>query len=87
MVEGMRADAAADRKRILAAAEAQSAQMQKDAEQRIAAELELARAKLTREVAVAAIAATEKLLREKVTPADQQRLVAGFITDISKEAR
>jgi len=87
MVEGMRADAAADRKRIIAAAEAQSAQMQKDAEQRIAAELELARAKLTREVAAAAIAATEKLLRDKVTPADQQRLVGGFISDISKEAR
>jgi len=88
MVEGMRADAAADRKRIIAAAEAQSAQMQKDAEQRIAAELELARARLTREVAVAAIAATEKLLRDKVTPADQQRLVGGFIADIGgKEAR
>lgn len=89
MVEGMRADAAADRQRILAAAEAQSAQMKKDAEQRIAAELELARTRLTREVAAAAIAATEKLLRDKVTPADQQRLVAGFISDIAtgKEAR
>jgi len=87
LVEGVRADAAADKQRILAAAEAQSVQMKKDAEQRIAAEIELARTKLTREVAAAAIAATEKLLREKVNQADQQRLVATFISDIGKEVR
>jgi F-type H+-transporting ATPase subunit b len=84
MVEGMRADAEGDKRRILAAAEAQAAQMKRDAEQRIAAEIELARAELTREVTAAATAATEKLLREKVTAADQQNLVNAFLTDVQR---
>jgi len=79
LVDGMRADADKEKQRILAAAEAQAAQMARDAEQRIAAEIELARAQLTREVTAAAAAATEKLLREKLTAGDQQKLVAGFI--------
>jgi F-type H+-transporting ATPase subunit b len=82
LVEGMRADARKEADRIRAAAEAQAAQMARDAEQRIAAEIELARAQLTREVTAAAAAATEKLLRDKLTAGDQQKLVAGFITDI-----
>jgi F-type H+-transporting ATPase subunit b len=82
LVDGMRADADKEKQRILAAAEAQAAQMARDAEQRIAAEIELARAQLTREVTAAAAAATEKLLRDKLTAGDQQQLVAGFITDV-----
>lgn len=83
LIEGMRADAKKEEGRILAAAEAQAAMMKRDAELRIAAEIELARAELTREVTAAAVAATEKLLREKVTAADQQQLVAGFLTGIT----
>ena len=82
MVDGMRVDAENDKKRILAAAEAQAAQMKKDAEQRIAAEIEAARATLTREVTAASAAATEKLLREKMTAGDQQNLVSAFISDV-----
>jgi F-type H+-transporting ATPase subunit b len=82
LVEGMRSDAENDQKRILAAAEAQAALMKRDAELRIAAEIELARAQLTREVTAAAAAATEKLLREKMTAGDQQALVGSFITDV-----
>jgi F-type H+-transporting ATPase subunit b len=89
LVDGIRADAEADHKRILAAAETQAAQMKRDAELRIAAEIETARAALLREVTTAAAAATEQLLREKMTAADQQKLIGGFITDLksSKEAR
>ncbi|HEX2689953.1 MAG TPA: ATP synthase F0 subunit B [Kofleriaceae bacterium] len=82
LVEGMRADAENDKKRILLAAEAQAQQMKRDAELRIAAEIELARAQLTREVTAAAASATEKLLRDKMTPGDQQMLVTAFITDV-----
>ncbi|MBC7976586.1 MAG: hypothetical protein H7138_16555, partial [Myxococcales bacterium] len=82
LVEGMRVDAENDKKRILAAAEAQAVQMKRDAEQRIAAEIEYARAQLTREVTAAAAAATETLLREKVTAGDQQNLVSAFIADV-----
>ena len=89
LVDGMRADAEADKARILENAERQAAQMKKDAEQRIAAEIELARAKLTREVTAAATKATEDLLRKKMVPGDQQKLVSTFIADIQagKEAR
>ncbi len=80
LVEGIRADAEADKKRILAAAETQAAQMKRDAELRIAAEIETARAQLAREVAAASATATEKLLREKTTPDDQKKLVSSFIT-------
>ncbi len=84
LVEGMRVDAKNEEARILAAAEALAAQMKRDAELRIAAEIELARAQLTREVTAASAAATEKLLREKLTAGDQQTLVNAFITDVSK---
>src|SRR3954470_8712123 len=82
LVEGMRADAEAEAERIRTAAKALAAQMARDAEQRIAAEIERARAQLTREVTAAAAAATEKLLRDKLTAGDQQKLVAGFITEV-----
>jgi F-type H+-transporting ATPase subunit b len=90
LVEDMRVVAEADKKRILEAAERQAAQMKRDAEQRIAAEIETARAVLTREVTAAAAAATEQILREKMNPADQQKVVTTFITGVqaaSKEAR
>ena len=82
LVEGIRADAEADKKRILAAAEAQAAQMKRDAELRIAAEIEMARTQLTREVTLAATAATEKILREKTTPDDQRKLVNNFLESV-----
>lgn len=87
MVEGMRADAEADKKAILEAAEKQAAITKRDAEARIAAEIELARATLTREVTAAATAAAEKILREKTNAADQQNLVASFIKDLQSTGR
>jgi F-type H+-transporting ATPase subunit b len=86
IVDGMKADAEADKKRILENAERQAAQMKKDAETRIAAEIELARATLTKEVTAAAAAATEKLLRDKVDHSDQAKLVNTFITDLQSTA-
>ena len=89
LVDGIRADAESDKARILEAATKQAAQLKKDAEQRIAAEIELARVQLQREVAVAAAGATEKLLREKLTGDDQTKLVTTFISNVAsqKEAR
>ncbi len=85
MLDNMRADAAAEKARILAAAEAQAQAMQRDAEQRIAAEIALARATLTREVAAAAAAAAEQLIRAKATPADHTRLVDSFVADVNRQ--
>jgi F-type H+-transporting ATPase subunit b len=86
LVEGIKADAAADKARILAAADAQAAAMKRDAELRIAAELEYARAALTREVTIAATRAAEQLLSSRLQPADQEKLVATFIADVEKNA-
>ena len=86
LVEGMRADAEADKKRILDNAERQAAQLKRDAESRIAAEIEAARGALKREVSAAATAAAEKLLREKMTPADQSKVITTFISDVQKAA-
>ena len=80
LVAGIRSDAEADKARILEAAKRQAEQMKKDAELRIAAEIELARARLAEEVSAAASAATEKLLRERTTPDDQRKLVSTFIS-------
>ena len=82
MVEGMRADAEADKARILENAERQAAAMKKEAEARIAAEIEMARTLLTREVTIAATKATEQLLKQKMVPGDQQKLVSTFISDL-----
>jgi F-type H+-transporting ATPase subunit b len=86
LVEGLRADAEADKARILENAAKQSAAMKRDAELRIAAEIEYARAALTKEVTAAAALATEKILREQLQPADQQKLVASFIADVQGAA-
>jgi F-type H+-transporting ATPase subunit b len=90
LVDGIRSDAEADKKRILEAAATQAAQMKRDAELRIAAEIEMARTQLQREVSAAAAGATEKLLKEKVTGDDQNKLVNTFISNVQttrKEAR
>ncbi|HWO20713.1 MAG TPA: ATP synthase F0 subunit B [Kofleriaceae bacterium] len=92
MVADIRAGAEADKVRITEAAERQAAQLKRDAEQHIAAEIALARVVLTREVTAAATAAAEKILRDAVTPADQQKLVGAFIGELqgatrNKEAR
>lgn len=86
MLDGMRADAEAERARIMAAAEAQAAAVKKDAEQRIAAEIQRARVELAREVALAATAAAEKLLRDKATPADHTKLIDTFVRDVEQAA-
>jgi F-type H+-transporting ATPase subunit b len=85
LVDGIRADAEADKARILEQAQAQAAQLKKEADQRIAAEIELARATLTKEVTAAATAATEKLLKDKVTADDQRGLVSTFIKSVEKD--
>jgi F-type H+-transporting ATPase subunit b len=85
LVDGIRADAEADKARILEQAKAQSAQLKKEADQRIAAEIELARTALTKEVTAAATQATEKLLKDKVTAEDQRGLVTTFIKNVEAQ--
>ncbi len=87
MVDGIRRDAEADKARILENAEKLAAQMKRDADSRIAAEIEAARASLTREVTDAATTATEKILREKLQSSDQSKLVSTFIADLGSATK
>jgi F-type H+-transporting ATPase subunit b len=84
MVEGMRTDASAEKERIIAAAAAAATAMQRDAEQRIAAEIDRARFELRTEVTAAAIAAAEQLLASKTNAADQGKLFDQFIGDMQR---
>jgi F-type H+-transporting ATPase subunit b len=86
MVEGMRKDAEAEKARVIAAADAQAIAMKKDADERIAAEIDRARASLAREVSRAATSAAEKLVRERATSADHGKLIDAFIADLGAEA-
>jgi len=87
LVDGIRADAEADKARILEQAAAQAASMKREAEQRIQAEIELARTALTKEVATVTAAAAEKLLKDKVTADDQRGLVSTFIKNVESSPR
>lgn len=85
LVDGIRADAEADKARIFEQARAQAAMLKREAEQRIAAEIELARTALTKEVTAAATQATEKLLKTQVTAEDQRGLVNTFIKSVETQ--
>ncbi|MEZ4362054.1 MAG: ATP synthase F0 subunit B [Kofleriaceae bacterium] len=84
MVEGMRADAESEKQRIAKAAADAAAAMQRDAELRIAAEIERARFELRAEVTAAAIAAAEKVLAQKTTAADQGKLFEQYLGDLQR---
>lgn len=86
LIKDMRADAEADKARIIAAAEAQAAALKKDAEERIAAEIDRARHLLQREVTSAANTVAERLLRDKTTAADQAKQVDAFLRDVTPGA-
>lgn len=86
MIADIRADAEAEKARILADADAQAAALKRDAESRIAAEIDRARLELEREVVAVAVAAAEKIIREKATGEDQSKLVTTFIEDVRAQA-
>ncbi len=78
MVE-IRAEAEAEREMILAQAKSQADLLKKDAQRRIEAEIARARLTLEREVAVAAVAAAETILRERTSDDDQERMFGNFV--------
>jgi F-type H+-transporting ATPase subunit b len=83
LIAEIRADADAEKQRILDDAATQAAAMKRDAEERIASEIARARAELEREVVAAAVAAADKILRERTTPADQKALFDGFLGSLT----
>jgi F-type H+-transporting ATPase subunit b len=82
LIAEIRRSAEDEKARIIADAEAHAAKVKRDAEDRIAAELDRARRLLEREVVDAAIAAAAKIIKDSATPDDQKRMVDDFIGDV-----
>jgi F-type H+-transporting ATPase subunit b len=83
----IRAEAEAEKGRILAEATSRVERMQRDAEQQIAADMQRVRVELEREAVLQAVAAAQKILQEKTGDADQRALVDGFIKQLGTTAR
>jgi len=86
LIQEIRAEAEAEKERILAEARAQAEATKKAADERIAADIRMARQEIEREVVAAAVAAAEGMLRGKVVPADQDKLVSTFIASLDSSA-
>jgi F-type H+-transporting ATPase subunit b len=86
MVAGIRAEAEAEKRRIIAEAEARAARMQRDAELQIDAELQRVRMLLEREAVEAAVRIAEQLLRDKTSDADQRALTDRFVKGLGEAA-
>jgi F-type H+-transporting ATPase subunit b len=76
----------AERERIIAEAERKSARIRRETEFLIEQQLKQLRADLTRESVEAAMTAAEKLLRERTTDDDQQRLARAYTSKLAPAA-
>ncbi len=79
LVATIRAEAEAEKRRILDEAQARADRMQRDAEMQVQAEIQRVRLMLEREAVVAAVALAEKLLVERTTDVDQKALADRFL--------
>ncbi|HKA89647.1 MAG TPA: ATP synthase F0 subunit B [Haliangiales bacterium] len=79
LVSTIRAEAEAEKRRILGDAQARADRMKRDAEMQVQAEIQRVRLMLEREAVVAAVALAEKLLVEKTTDVDQKALADRFL--------
>jgi F-type H+-transporting ATPase subunit b len=75
--------AEADRASIIAAAKAEAERIQASAKQTAEREAEIRRRRIENEIVDRAVERAETLLRQKFTPADQDRMVGDYIQDIS----
>lgn len=82
LISEVRADAEAEKERIIEEGRQHAERLKRDAEARISAEFARARQDIEREVVVAAVAAAEKLLREKASPQDKSAFVDDFIAHL-----
>lgn len=72
----------AERERILAEAERAAANMKRQAEMAVQHELAVAKARLKSEIAEEAAKAAEELVRQQLQPADQGRMIAGYLDKV-----
>ena len=87
LVNGIRAEAEAEKARIISEAQHRAERMRLDAEQQIQAEMQQVRSTLEREAVVAAISIAERLLTEKTTDTDQKALADRFLHGLQDAAK
>ncbi len=74
-----------ERRRLLAEAQAAAERIRRDAQAAVQQEVQRARARLRAEVADAAVALAGDLLRDRVGPADRERLLDHFVQRIESD--
>lgn len=79
--------AEAERDRIVQDAETKAALLRKDTQFQIEQRIKQLREDLTRETVVAAVRAAEKVLADKTTAADHQRLADAYLAELAKVAQ
>ena len=79
--------AEAERDRIVQDAETKAALLRKDTKFQIEQRMKQLREDLTRETVLAAVRAAEKVLADKTTAADQQRLADAYLAELAKVAQ
>jgi F-type H+-transporting ATPase subunit b len=79
--------AEAERDRIVQDAETKAALLRKDTKFQIEQRIKQLREDLTRETVLAAVRAAEKVLADKTTAADQQRLADAYLAELAKVAQ
>jgi F-type H+-transporting ATPase subunit b len=84
MRDQARQDAERERERILADAHRFAEAIHRDAERTIAAEVRTMRAELRAKVVREAVRLAEEQVRQKWTPADQERFVSEFVRQVGK---
>lgn len=82
-----KAQGESERDRIIAEAKVEAERIRRDAERSAAQEFQRLQARLEVEVIDRAIDAAEKAIAEKLTPADQRRLVADYLTRLEEVTR
>ncbi len=82
--EELRADGERERTKLLREAEELASKMKADTDFLAEQEIKLARQKLRQEIARIAQAAAQKLIQNHLTPADQQRLVEEFLSEVGE---
>ena len=76
-----------ERERIIAEAERKAARMRRETDFLIEQQLKQLRVDLTKETVEAAMSAAEKVLRERTTDDDQQRLAKAYLTKLGPTSR
>ena len=86
IVAEMRREGEAEKARLIAEAEADAERIRKEAERAVSNEIARAKARLEQEIAAQSIAAAERIVREKLVPADHRRLAGEYLSRLEEHA-